>query len=435
MLAFTQRVHRDEISLKLLSAGIHLYDPDTFNPADYPTKPALDNPHRNLFGAGLGAGEGVAGGSRYTAAAALGLSSGMGGRGSGNEANLTEEEKKEQINSIYSALSHAEDIPEIEPSPLIKTKLFPHQRQALAFMLMREKDRTFEDVVRRLKIREDAVKEHRKKITAAKKDRQRRREKGEELPASDEETEEQRKHVEAAVAHAASESSRTKGKSGAAATADIEDKMEEDGGTVSLWKPLRNTFGGIKGYWHAVLRITVKDKPEICRGAILADDMGLGKTISVIALIAHTRDQSFAFAASAPTGKKGPAPMLNQYSSGSSLTRPLMLSDSDSSSDSDEPDFQGLSRSKKGKGKAKPGKGKGKEPQGSNSSSANKKLRDAAGFATKVAAGKGPTRKERAAEQEAIRKANLDTRSRATLIVCPMSIISNWVSDFALVRV
>ena len=86
----------------------------------------------------------------------------------------------------------------------------------------------------------------------------------------------------------------------------------------------------------------------------MADDMGLGKTISVIALLAATRDESIAFGKSFPAGKKGIPSTLSSF--GASTRAPLMLSDSDSDS---EPEYGGMA-STKGKGKAK---ARSKDPQ------------------------------------------------------------------------
>ncbi|CDZ96852.1 dna repair protein rad5 [Phaffia rhodozyma] len=64
----------------------------------------------------------------------------------------------------------------------------------------------------------------------------------------------------------------------------------------SLWKPLpfikengkKSSSGKISAWEHRVTKEVVKGKPRECRGAILADDMGLGKSLSIVSLVAST---------------------------------------------------------------------------------------------------------------------------------------------------
>ena len=157
MLAFTQRQHKDIISIRLLQGGIHLDNPDSYVPRDYPGQPDLENPHSNLLMPSLTDPLGRPSASRATG----GLLGPGGAPGlSASEQNMTEEEKKAQVNSVYSSLTHAEDVAEAMPSPLLKTNLFPHQRKALGFLLMREKDRNFDEVVRKANAKEDRIKKY-----------------------------------------------------------------------------------------------------------------------------------------------------------------------------------------------------------------------------------------------------------------------------------
>ncbi|KDN45926.1 hypothetical protein K437DRAFT_274125 [Tilletiaria anomala UBC 951] len=405
MLAFCSRKDKDIISTSFILGGIVLSPVDSFNAADYPGRPTYDNPHAlaypTLFNTGIRRAPGATG------------SAGEFGTIDKRDRDLTEDEKKEQVNSVYSSLTHAEDVEEVAQSPLIKTPLFPHQRKALAFLLMREKERSFEAVMRKMREKEDQIKQLGKEQLKRERERKARKERGEDV--TDDET------------VAAQEQACLKEPQRDIRFADAEDKAEEDGGTVSLWKPIKNTVGGIKAYLNVVTRSQVRERPEVCRGAILADDMGLGKTISIIALLAHTREDAISFASKRPTGKSDPAlPFVR-----SSAVSLIALSDS-TSSDS-EPEFGGIGLPRRGKkGKGKSAVGKGKERRSSvakgidgTADAGAKKFNDTLCFAPTTSPRK-KTRQEKAKEQEAIRLANLDVRSRATLIICPMSIISNW---------
>ncbi|EEH42116.1 uncharacterized protein PADG_06936 [Paracoccidioides brasiliensis Pb18] len=55
----------------------------------------------------------------------------------------TAEEINSAITKMFDRLTSTGDIPEMEPPPMIKTPLLPHQRQALWYMLQKEKPRKF----------------------------------------------------------------------------------------------------------------------------------------------------------------------------------------------------------------------------------------------------------------------------------------------------
>lgn len=55
----------------------------------------------------------------------------------------TAEEVNDAVMKMFDQLKSAEKIPEMEPSPLIRTPLLSHQKQALWFMMEKEKDRTY----------------------------------------------------------------------------------------------------------------------------------------------------------------------------------------------------------------------------------------------------------------------------------------------------
>ncbi|TIC07520.1 hypothetical protein E3Q16_00450 [Wallemia mellicola] len=150
----------------------------------------------------------------------------------------------------------------------------------------------------------------------------------------------------------------------------------------SFWKQTKDK----KKYQHIITHNYLNKEPPGCRGAILADDMGLGKTISVVALIASTRESAHEFASTelevdsdtTPKREEMPAPPTSQFSnfaihgmptSNTGATDALRMEDDDTL--------------------------------------------------------EGKTQKMRRQRQERI-----ITRSKATVIVCPLSTLSNWEEQF-----
>lgn len=309
---------------------------------------------------------------------------------------LTEHQKKQNMDEAYSSLQHNEDVAEVEPSPLIKSRLLPHQKKALGFLLMREKERNFDEAARKLHelIRSKRVGGDRSQI--------------------------ERRALGFNSKHDA-------------AVPTAEDRAQ-DGGTVSLWKPVLTESGTIKGYFNIITQKQVRARPAICRGAILADDMGLGKTISVIALLAHTRPQSLAWSQTRPTGKagrlRGPpssSPLSSSLSLASQPTASHVTYLSDSSDDDSSDSLM---------------PGPSKRPIGGRSALRNINSMDRPFAASRRREMQSTSierpqhrrplvlsvlpRAERIQEQEKVRNDLLEVRSRATLIVCPVSVISNW---------
>ena len=68
---------------------------------------------------------------------------------------------------------------------------------------------------------------------------------------------------------------------------------------VSLWEK-QTTHKGNNTWFNVITGHKVDQKPEIERGGVLADVMGLGKTLSLLSLIAETREESKAFGEAEP---------------------------------------------------------------------------------------------------------------------------------------
>ena len=261
--------------------------------------------------------------------------------GSNSQASKSVEVKREQVEEMFKTIQSGADLGEIEADPMVTTKLYPHQKQALAFLIDRERLRSIPDV-------------------KAKRSQQ---------SASD---------------------SMTK---------------EEEEEMISLWRPARDVYGRFVGWHNVITEVEIgSDKPPPqCRGAILADDMGLGKTIVIISLVANTlqaarefakspvrkervTDESFDALAAHPAGNKagGTTVQQAQFKSnipGISGNATLAVSASN-----------GSANSKKKKGKIT----------------------------------KTQLKRE---EHEVARLKKLSIRSRATLIVCPLSTVMNWESQ------
>jgi SNF2 family DNA or RNA helicase len=78
-----------------------------------------------------------------------------------------------------------------------------------------------------------------------------------------------------------------------------DDSADGTGQTFSLWRPKVDERGN-KQWQHAVTDQILMQKPGPVRGGILADMMGLGKTLSILSLIAETREEAKTFYNSPP---------------------------------------------------------------------------------------------------------------------------------------
>ncbi|KAJ7225691.1 SNF2 family N-terminal domain-containing protein [Mycena pura] len=155
------------------------------------------------------------------------------------------------------------------------------------------------------------------------------------------------------------------------------EKPGSDGKFSSLWQMRTNSVSQRRSWFHTITTKEVFQEPEEAKGAILADDMGLGKTITCVSLIAATLDSARKFAMTPtepPSLPRGSEPLNASHFSGSVWNMP-----DDSLS---------------AKAKAK-----------------------AARVQEKLEAGH-------------IRASRIKTKSRASLIICPLSTVANWEDQF-----
>lgn len=263
----------------------------------------------------------------------------------------TEQERKKQVDTVYAALRGGEDLESVEAPKLVTTPLLPHQKQALAFLLDRERFRRFEDAIGKGKGKPD----------------------------------------------------------------DPVDVTKDDSGIVSLWMPAvrfskssgNNVNPKITSFVNVVTRSEQGKRPRICRGAILADDMGLGKTIVTIALIAATLEEARRFGASNPGEEED---------------------DGDEGAEKQEVEGQRLASGI--------GEENGEVIHVADDSDEDVTVED---FNINVHGAPPPRKKPRKARKpkvskkakkkedaESLRLAQIAIRSRATLLVLPLTLVSNW---------
>ncbi|KAF5838000.1 P-loop containing nucleoside triphosphate hydrolase protein [Dunaliella salina] len=166
-------------------------------------------------------------------------------------------------------------------------------------------------------------------------------------------------------------------------------KRENNNSLPPLWEP--REVGGRVSYMNTLTNFSQDTRPPPVRGGILADDMGLGKTLTVIALVA--------------TNRPGIDPAaLQPYRGSLSTGRPIESGSSSSNSVNDPP-------AKRHKGSARNGTPTGSQTPG------NKK--NAKGNASASV-------EELAAPLEGPPCVPSADGPRATLIICPPSVLSNW---------
>ncbi|KAK5917223.1 hypothetical protein CgunFtcFv8_012130 [Champsocephalus gunnari] len=195
-------------------------------------------------------------------------------------------------------------------------------------------------------------------------------------------------------------------------------------------------------YYNTLTCFSAKEIPEIIRGGILADDMGLGKTLTTIALILTNFHK----------GKPLPVEICKERSSPfKAKTQPDMASKLEGSSAGDEaagslcsdlPQVEVIDSEEvvvKSEKSTSKGKRKATKRQPSKGAEAPVLLEDL-GFAAALggSAADSATKKKKTgkkaaptlSEESFIADSAEDLSARPTLIICPLSVISNWLDQF-----
>lgn len=391
ILVFARRPDLALISERLSTYGIQLEHPRTYYPEDYPTEPQYTNPHNP-----------PPGGMRndHMLAAYSGIYRGAGIGTSVQNREMSEKEKKAQVDAIYSSIRSGEELAAVEPVALISTKLLQHQKQALGFLLNRERDRRWTELL---------VEPKQKQSDEDK------------SPSSE------KQHQSNSVKpEPPQHKSNGAGSSSASGDSKVKTSEEMDEDSISLWKVRKGVNGKVRAWRNLITNRETMTQPRICRGAILADDMGLGKTITTLALIAHSLPEAKAFGASKVAREvnadlaeamqaigSGPSKASEDEDVKGKYTARSRLLDSPTGDDLDGDDDSYSAEDD--------------NPTASISMAVHNAPPAAKTGSTN---GKGKKAKNPKIDPEVARRQNLERRSRATLIVCPLSVVSNWEEQF-----
>ncbi|EIW64254.1 uncharacterized protein TRAVEDRAFT_33062 [Trametes versicolor FP-101664 SS1] len=158
------------------------------------------------------------------------------------------------------------------------------------------------------------------------------------------------------------------------------------GKKLSMWQERINPVSHQISWVNIVTQVEVFEMPEEAKGAILADDMGLGKTITCVSLIAATTRSARAFAEAPLTPPQTPPP--------SSSYDPQLLASQFQSSVWNIPPLAAAPVGTSAKSKAK------------------------------------AAREQNRADALYTRACRIKMKSRATLIICPLSTVVNWEDQF-----
>lgn len=411
ILVFVRRPDLGLISDRLSAFSIQLEHPLSYYPEDYPTEPQYSNPHNPS-----------AASTRSDAVQAIynGIHRGAGMGTIIANRELSEKEKKAQVDAVYASLRSGEELAAVEPAEGIATPLLPHQKQALGFLLNRERDRRWTELLVEPPVIVDDADEA---STPVKAEGSSNTSKASPSNSSD---------VKDSKGKGKSKSkseSESKRKSRGKSKSKQEQMVDED--SISLWTVRKGSNGKVRAWRNLITNRETLTQPRICRGAILADDMGLGKTITTLALITHTRKDARLFGAaeverdpdaelvqamrSPPTSAEAESREAERRNGvrkvKSRFKRRLNDSDDDDSATSDE----GGDAEKK------------EEEEEEEEPTASLVVHGAPPpakptFAKSTA--KKPSKDKM--DPELVRRRHLECRTRATLIVCPLSVVSNW---------
>lgn len=145
-LAFVPEMHVHTVTAAFTHARILLDSPPSYHAEDFPGKPRLLDTHELQASARRSMGSTQSLGPYSDASLMAGRSCTSYGSIATSKGML-EEQQKAQISAVYENLRGSDDLAETEPGPRIVTPLYAHQRQAITFLLERERERSFEEII------------------------------------------------------------------------------------------------------------------------------------------------------------------------------------------------------------------------------------------------------------------------------------------------
>ncbi|GAA5976261.1 hypothetical protein JCM11641_001097 [Rhodosporidiobolus odoratus] len=296
---------------------------------DHPT-PLLSSYSGFLYKNPHNPAEGVGARGRAAEQSRRDYSSGLNG-GGGVKVVKQADLAREQVLRVFGEMKSGTDLEEVTPPSIVSTPLYPHQKQALSFLLDRE-----------------------------------------DLPV-----------------------------------VPARDKPGKPGFILGLWQRVNDPYGRVKGWRSLVSDIEVQGEraPPQSRGAILADDMGLGKTIVVISLVCT----------SLPTARTWASQPMIPDKLDNRLEETLTPAD-----------FSSAGRAVSTSDFASHVWGLG----AGGSASIADAVSDGSGKKMSKKNQKKQKKEMKKDEEVTRRFGKLECRSRATLIVCPLSTVQNWEAQF-----
>ncbi|KAG9118944.1 hypothetical protein FRC07_006271 [Ceratobasidium sp. 392] len=129
ILLFTPRGNVPTISQHLSAAALLLEHPSVpYNPADHRDSPPYENPHNPPPGG-------------YRMRSSLASSSAPGRwNHAGTATGTSVEVQRSQVDEVFKSLMSGDDLEQSEAGPNVATRLYPHQKEALTFLLERERE-------------------------------------------------------------------------------------------------------------------------------------------------------------------------------------------------------------------------------------------------------------------------------------------------------
>lgn len=140
-LVFVRTEHAASVSEALVQEGILLEIPDNYQATDYPDAPPLHVPEVHRRGE-----ENVDHSPAVLPLHRTGTNQGIISAVKSRELFQTDPGKS-SVEALYKVLQTHEPLKETEPSNRIRTPLFAHQKQALTFLLDRERERRWEELL------------------------------------------------------------------------------------------------------------------------------------------------------------------------------------------------------------------------------------------------------------------------------------------------